>query len=653
LESLVRDGLVIKETQPTNRPARKRALKGVRLVEGMEATDPAEAAVVEAVRQSGGEITLQRLKELRLFNAAAKRLMEKGWLAPCTIECPRTPKHLAISESAEHSLTPDQESALEKIVAALEKTAANAGSRTSFAPEESVFVIHGVTASGKTEVYLRAIAHCLRLGRQAIVLVPEISLTEQTLAIFRVTFGEQVAVFHSSLSKGERFDEWLRAREGKARIVLGPRSAVFAPLRNIGLIVIDEEHDASYKQENAPRYHAREVALRRAQLENAVVVLGSATPSMESYQSTERGKYRLITMLRRIGERSLPSVQIVDLRHSPTEGRQLPIISARLAESIATSLDMGQQVILFLNRRGFCPVIYCPSCGHTESCRRCSVSMTFHQQGRHLRCHHCNHTRPAPSVCTHCDAPLVTYLGMGTERVECEVKRLFPEARVLRMDRDTTTRKGSHGFLLESFRKREADILIGTQMIAKGLDFPGVALVGVVLADTSLHLPDFRSAERTFQLLAQVSGRAGRGEFPGRVMLQTYQPEHYAIVAAATQDYARFWQQEAKIRRQLPYPPFTHLANIVVSSPDPVEAERRIREVAEAVRGIAGKKGGTEVVGPAPCPLAKVKDQFRWHLLLRDKSRPRLHETLEQTIDKWSLTQRRGLAVDIDPLSLL
>ncbi|NCO35454.1 MAG: primosomal protein N' [Armatimonadetes bacterium] len=661
LESLIRDGIVFSETVALDKGTRPRTVKGVRLGTGNQELDAGESAILAAVNLSGGEMPLALLKERRLYNAAAKRLLGSGTLILCEIESPRVPRHVDLSGSQVRSLTDEQRDALKEICDALTFVASPQGQESGFASEASVFVLHGVTASGKTEVYLRAIVHCLHLGRQALVLVPEISLTEQTLAIFRSAFGSEVAVFHSALSKGERFDEWNRVREGKARIVLGARSAVFAPLTNIGLIVIDEEHDTSYKQENSPRYHAREVALRRAQIENAVIVLGSATPSMESYHCAERGKYRCISMLHRIGNRTLPAVEVVDLRQavnrdserSPSTGRRLTIISPRLCESIETALAAKQQVILFLNRRGFCPVIYCPRCGVSETCRRCSVSLTFHQRSRSLRCHHCNQTRPAPSTCSHCGAPIVSYMGMGTERVEAEVTSLFPEARVLRMDRDTTLCKGSHGRFLESFHKREADILVGTQMIAKGLDFPGVALVGVILADMSLYVPDFRASERTFQLLAQVSGRAGRGEFPGRVVVQTHQPEHYAIVAAATQDYLGFWKQELKIRRQLPYPPFTHLANIVAVDTDPAESQQRIHAVEEAVKSFVGKGAGTEVVGPAPCPLSKVKDHYRWHLLLRDRSRPRLHETLGGSIDLWPVARRRGIIVDVDPLSLM
>lgn len=662
LRKLVDEGWVSCETSVLDQGSKKKTVKAICLASDCaEGESPAvptreltedERVIVDLLAGSDGIIPLKRLKELRLYNASTRRLLAEGVLQWSQVSVERTPAVMQLTTPKPLQLTEEQHQALVVILRSLQRICQPSAGRKE-EQQEDVILVHGVTASGKTEVYLRAIEFCLQCGRQSLVLVPEISLTEQTLAIFRSRFGRQVAVFHSALSRGERYDEWNRVRLGQANIVLGARSAIFAPLSSVGLIVIDEEHDGSYKQDNSPRYHARDVAFRRAQLEHAVVVLGSATPSLESFLRAERGKSRLVTMTRRVGDRQLPAVEIVDLRKAKKDLKSLPILSPRLSEGIQERLDKGEQTILFLNRRGYSSVIHCPYCGHVEECVHCTVSLTFHQVSRLLRCHHCNSARPAPSVCSNCGAPVVGYLGIGTERVESEVALHFQEARLLRMDRDTTTRKGSHARLLDAFRNHEADILIGTQMIAKGLDFPRVTLVGVIVADTALFMPDFRAAERTFQLLAQVSGRAGRGDSAGTVMIQTYQPDHYAVVAAAGQDFDAFWKKEARIRRQLPYPPYTHLVNIVSLSPDAAEAQTRIREVQKSLEEVVIATGGTQILGPAPCPLSKVKDHYRWHLLLRDRSKPRLHQLLQQTFDQWPASRRLGLVIDVDPVSLM
>lgn len=537
-------------------------------------------------------------------------------------------------------LTPEQSRALETIRRAVDQRISQP------------IVVFGVTSSGKTEVYLHAIEHTLKQNRQALVLVPEIALTAQTMGIFRGRFGDRVAILHSALSVGERYDEWRRLQSGKASIAVGPRSAVFAPCPNVGLIVMDEEHDTSYKQESSPRYHAREVAARRAALEGAALVLGSATPSVETYHRALTGTYRLCSLPHRIGQRAMPPVEIVDLRGTLTAGPRF--VSDRLIECLRETVAADGQAILFLNRRGYSTFVICTACGHVERCRKCDVSLTFHREEGVLKCHHCYHLRKPPAVCPRCKSPVTGFRGVGTEQVEQEIGALLPEVPLFRMDRDTTGRKGSHGRILREFRDSRPAVLVGTQMVTKGLDFPGVTLVGVISADTSLNLPDFRAVERTFQLLTQVSGRAGRGEEPGRVVVQTYNPGHYAIVGASHHDFLEFFNEEIQFRQYPSYPPYAHLASIVAAADTSGTAEQRLNRVAEALREAVEAEGGqTDILGPAPCPLSRLQGKYRWHLLVRDRNRPRLHRLLNQTIDTWSSAQRRGIIVDVDPQSLL
>ncbi|HOK55242.1 MAG TPA: primosomal protein N', partial [Armatimonadota bacterium] len=409
------------------------------------------------------------------------------------------------------------------------------------------------------------------------------SLTTQVLNIFKYRFGDKVAVLHSMLSAGERFDEWTRVQNGEVDVVLGARSAIFAPVSNLGLIIVDEEHEPSYKQDSDPRYHGRDVALRRAEENGALAVLGSATPSIESYYLAKKGDYALIALKERIENRPMPVVSVADLRKEYQKGRAT-IFSARLRDSIADRLAKKQQVILFQNRRAYATFLLCRECGYTAGCPNCAVSLKLHSAERILRCHHCDHEEAAPTTCPNCGGRRIGQFGIGTERIEEETRAAFPDARVIRMDKDTTTRKGSHGSILDIFRKREADILVGTQMIAKGLDFPGVTLVGVISADTSLNLPDFRAGERTFQLLSQVAGRAGRGADPGEVIIQTFNPDHYAITTAAAHDYEGFYEQEIALRAESGYPPFSSMVNLVASDENEAEARRRLYEFVGALK---------------------------------------------------------------------
>jgi len=510
------------------------------------------------------------------------------------------------------------------------------------------YLIHGVTASGKTEVYLRAMEEVAEAGGGSIFLVPEISLTAQMLGAVKGRFGKAAAVLHSRLSEGERYDEWSRIRRGEVKVVVGARSAVFAPMPNLKLIVVDEEHDPSYKQESSPRYHTRDVAARRAADAGGTLVLGSATPSVESFYWAEKGHLKLLTMPRRIDDRPLPRVELVDLRQTP-----MAIFSDRLKSAVEDRLSRGQQVILFLNRRGFSTFVLCRDCGYTERCPNCSVALTYHAATRRLQCHHCDYRRRAPVRCPKCSGGRIRYYGLGTERVEEEVRQLFPSARPLRMDRDTTSRKNAHHTILQRFRGRDADILIGTQMVAKGLDFPGVTLVGVVTADTALNLPDFRAAERSFQLMAQVSGRAGRGDDPGEVIVQTFSPEHYSLQAASRHDYLRFYAQEIAFRKELWYPPYSRLANVMSVDAASDAAEARARAAAEALRSEVESAGlKVQVLGPAPAPIEKLKGRYRWHVLVKAADSRAMSPCLD-VLERLPSEVRSGIVVDVDPVSVL
>ena len=474
-------------------------------------------------------------------------------------------------------------------------------------------LLHGVTASGKTEVYLQGIARCLEQGRGALVLLPEISLTPQMIELFAGRFPGQVAVLHSRLTPGERAEQWQRIRLGAAPVVLGARSAVFAPLEKIGLIVIDEEHENSYKQEEAPRYHAREVAWWRARYHGALLLLGSATPSLESYYEAERGRSRLLEMNTRVTPMELPPVTVVDMREEMRQGHR-QIFSRLLLTGLEEVLERGEQALLFLNRRGFAGFILCRECGYVLRCPHCAVSLTLHLDRARMVCHYCSHEEPVPQTCPECKGIKIRHFSAGTQRVESEVKKLYPQASPVRMDSDTTAQRGAHRRLYRRFREGKADILIGTQMIAKGFDFPGVTLVGVVTADTILNLPDFRAAERTFQLLTQVSGRAGRGSGEGKVIIQTYHPAHYSVQTAAKHDYRSFYSAELALRRALLYPPFTDLVRFLLSGRDEAavwEAAGYLCTILEECRGEA------ELLGPARAPLYRLKTAYRVHAMLK------------------------------------
>jgi len=547
----------------------------------------------------------------RLNPAALRALSEKGAVEIYESEQRRVPTALKLQSSTrDFALMPAQQRAVDAIIAAMD-----GGGR---------FLLNGVTGSGKTEVYIRAIRHALRQGRTAVVLVPEIALTPQMVRWFHGRFGDLAAVLHSGLSAGEKFDEWRRIRFGQARVVIGARSAIFAPLENIGVIIVDEEHEHTYQSENRPRYDAREVAWQRAEHNRAVLVLGSATPSIASFMRAMPGvrpenRLTLLEMRERVKGRPLPEVEIADMRGEFERGNHT-IFSAKLADALHHCLEAGEQAMLFINRRGHSTFVSCRKCGYVVKCPQCDVSLTYHQSENLLKCHYCGHTQPPPTACPQCCSGYIKYFGAGTQKVAEEVQKLFPRARIARMDVDTTREKDAHVRILNRFRSGEANVLIGTQMIAKGLDFPNVTLVGVVAADMTLNLPDYRSTERTFQLLTQVAGRAGRADKPGRVIVQTYDPDHYGVRLAAAQDYRAFYQRESAFRRSALYPPFTEIVRIVYSGKQQesvrLAAERDETEMNRWLDEM-GMRADVVQLRALEAPISLLRGEHRWQLFLK------------------------------------
>jgi len=514
----------------------------------------------------------------------------------------------------------------------------------------AVIVLDGVTGSGKTEVYLRAIEAVLAEGRSACVLVPEISLTPQTVGRFRSRFGDEVAVLHSRLSPGERYDQWDRVSSGESRVVVGARSALFAPLKDVGLIVIDEEHESSYKQSSAPRYHARDVAARLAEAHNAVLVLGSASPSLESRHQCDTGQWKRVAMPERVTGHQLPPVTVVDLAAEFAAGHRA-MFSRPLIAALERVRDAGSKAVLFLNRRGFASFLLCRECGYVPTCDSCSTSLTYHETDARLACHHCGSRRVVPGTCPSCGSPYLRQFGAGTQRVEAELATLFPEWPVVRMDADTTKGKGAHERLLSEFEELKSGVLLGTQMIAKGLDYPDVTLVGVITADVTLNLPDFRAGERTYQLLEQVAGRAGRGEREGEVVIQTYWPDHAAIRAAALHDAETFYREDCATRQELGYPPFGRLANVLIWGTDPKSVEAHAGVIAEALRAVCPQ--GWTALGPSPAPLSRLKGVWRWHVLIKAPEGTDVPGLIGPILRDIKSPQGVSVAADIDPLDLL
>lgn len=547
----------------------------------------------------------------------------------------------AVRREEPFALNRDQQQALDAILSVLRE------------PRHKTIVLHGVTSSGKTEVYIRAIEEVISYGRQAIVLVPEISLTPQTRARFQSRF-DHVAVLHSHLRPGERHWHWQQIAAGNIQVVVGARSAVFAPTPNLGLIVIDEEHDASFKQDKAPRYHARDVALERARRENVPVVLGSATPSLESWDHAQQGVFQLIDMPRRVSFLPLPEVSIVDLRTQGRDRKRRGAISQPLYQAVQESLRDDGQVILLLNRRGFSTTIQCPDCGYVAKCSNCDISLTHHREGEKAVCHYCDYVIPAPLRCPECGFDGIRYSGLGTQKLEMEINARFRGVPCLRMDSDSMMKPGSHEKALDRFRSGDVKIMLGTQMIAKGLDFPNVTLVGVVNADTALHFPDFRAAERTFQLVAQVAGRTGRGQRGGRVIVQTFSPDHPAILAAQRHDFLMFANQELPVRRDFGYPPYVAMVRIVVRGPALATVEQFAEHVAQLQHRTAEQLGlAPRILGPAPAPLHRLRGHFRYHILLHHNEHNELRELVREATSSLKSPQDVIWTVDVDPVDML
>lgn len=524
--------------------------------------------------------------------------------------------------------------------------------------KDRTYLLYGITGSGKTEVYLQIISDVLARGRQVIVLVPEISLTPQTVGRFRSRFGEKIAVLHSALSPGERYDELRRVAGGEVEIAIGARSAVFAPFNNLGLIIIDEEHEPSYKQTEKPRYHARTVACERARREGAMVLLGSATPAVESYYLAETGEYTLLELPERVEKRNLPDVRLVDMRRKVAASKRHGLLSDELIIETKNALERKEQVIYFLNRRGFSTQVQCRLCGHIWTCNNCEVALTHHRQNNHLLCHYCAATFPVPDSCPDCRAPYVSFVGTGTEKIEKLVHEVFPAARIARMDADTTTAKGSHDLILSSFARHEKDILIGTQMIAKGLDILNVTLVGVINADLSLFWTDFRAHERTFQILTQVAGRAGRGHRPGNVLIQSFIPHNLAIAAAQTQDYPRFYKREIGSRQKLGYPPFRNIIHILMRGPEESDLKSRAAGFSKLILETIekGKIEGVDLLGPSPAPMLRLKGMFRYQIIVLGTNLNETREVIREALKIWERQygcKDFNISVDVDPQSLI
>ncbi|WP_431029426.1 primosomal protein N' [Lysinibacillus sp. LZ02] len=564
-------------------------------------------------------------------------VIEKGAASFMKEEVYRDPFTKEVAKTDFLTLTDEQATALKAITQAMD------------AKRAETFLLQGVTGSGKTEVYLQAIQHTLREGKESIVLVPEISLTPQMTERFRSRFGELVAVLHSGLSVGEKYDEWRKIQQGKVKVVVGARSAIFAPFENVGLIILDEEHESTYKQEDAPRYHARDVAVWRGQYHGCPVILGSATPSLESFARAKKNVYTLLTLKNRAMRQDLPTVHVVDMREELKLGNR-SMFSISLVEAIRERLMKKEQTVLFLNRRGYSSFVLCRDCGTVVECPNCDISLTYHRSSEKLKCHYCGYEEYVPQSCPQCQSEHIRFFGTGTQKVEEEIYKLFPEARVLRMDVDTTSKKGAHEEILDAFGRGEADILLGTQMIAKGLDFPNITLVGVLSADTSLHLPDYRSAERTFQLLTQVSGRAGRHEKPGEVIVQTYTPEHYTIELSKEQLYEPFYEREMHMRRQAGYPPYYYLALVQVSHEDVMMAAEYAARAAEYLR--SNLPFNVSIIGPTTASISRLQNRYRYQCLIKYKIEPNLIPVLLQLIKLYrSEWIKKGilLTIDLDP----
>lgn len=654
LRRLLRHGLITQHLERVAPRTRQRLVRCVRLLlapaeaqalqHQLQSRAPAQAAIL-ALLQEHPEWEMATLQQRHAGAAAViKRLQQQSLVEVVQREKLRGVVPVVVPEQPSPPvLTSAQQHALVHIEAQVA------------APDGRPTLLHGVTGSGKTEVYMRAIATVLKQGKTALVLVPEIALTEQLVERFIGRFASRVAVLHSGLSGGERFDEWRRLARGEAQIAIGARSAIFAPLQDLGLIIVDEEHDTSYKQEENPRYNARDVAIVRGQQSQAVVVLGSATPALETLHNVQRGKYHSVSLPHRVTHQPLPQITVVDQRLHTTPNER--IISTPLYQAIAQCLQRHEQCLILINRRGFAAYLQCRDCGTVPHCMRCSVSLTYHRRESNLKCHYCGFQSPLPPVCPECRGAALRPYGLGTQQVEAALQALFPTARLVRMDRDTTQAKAAHQRILRALGNGDIDILIGTQMIAKGHDYPNITLVGVVSADASLAIPDFRAPERLFQLLTQVAGRAGRGRQPGQVFVQTFRPDHYSIQFAQRHDFRGFFDDEMPRRKEMLYPPYARLGRLLIDSHDAERAQEASQWLGAVLQCSLAEHPDVLILGPAEAPIAKINDRFRWHLLLRSLSSRTLHQCLHAGLaavrSEPTAFRNVRLHVDIDPVTFL
>jgi primosomal protein N' (replication factor Y) (superfamily II helicase) len=665
IHQLTREGLVSVSQRIAETRMKARLQNVVRLApQGLEAAGPGaggrglgagaipqqerplnekQRRVVEVLAALNEGVPFSELLEAADVSSSVVRTLEKrGVVEVFAREVRRDPlAHIDQQKTPLVTLNGEQSHCLDQIVAKIHER------------QYATFLLHGVTGSGKTEIYIQAMREAVSRGLTALMLVPEISLTPVFSRRLKAQFGGVVAILHSSLSEGERTDEWRRIRDGDARVVIGTRSAVFAPLDNLGLVIVDEEHDGSYKQDETPRYHGRDTAIVRALRAGAVVVLGSATPSLESFHNAHSGKYIYLRLQARYGERSLAEVQTVDMREVFKRHGKAQTLSDELTSAIAATFARRQQSMILLNRRGFSSFLLCRSCGLAIHCPNCDVTLTYHRYNSSLQCHYCNYIRPVPRVCDACEGEYIHYVGLGTEQLEAQLKELFPEMNIARLDRDTTRNRGSFEQVIMEFAAGGIDLLVGTQMIAKGHDFHNVTLVGVVSVDAGLGLPDFRAAERTFQLLTQVAGRAGRGDQPGRVIIQTYHPEHYSLVCARDQNYEEFYKREIVFRRTMHYPPFAALINVLIHDKDRDRANSTAMEFARALR-VAASGSGLRVLGPAPAAISRIRSEYRFQVLIKAQSRARAREALDIAMDRVADGHNpRSISVEVDPMNLM
>ncbi|MGA9225361.1 MAG: primosomal protein N' [Mesobacillus sp.] len=622
---------LLKHVSPAAEPEQLKEIRG-----SLSAQASGQQAIIDFFLEHPEPVE-QRLilTTLGISQASVNSLVKKGVLKVEELEVYRDPyAEREFARKTALTLTVEQEKAISPILSSIENE------------QHEVFLLYGVTGSGKTEIYLQSIQEVLNNGKEAIVLVPEIALTPQMVTRFKERFGDYVAVMHSGLSAGEKYDEWRKIQRKEVKVVVGARSAIFAPFENLGIIIIDEEHETSYKQEENPRYHARDVAIQRAKTYNCPVVLGSATPSLESFARAQKGRYTLLSLPKRMNNQALPTVEIVDMREELRTGNR-SMFSVKLFEKLKDRIEKKEQTVLFLNKRGHSSFVMCRDCGYVMNCPHCDITLTYHRYNEQMKCHYCGHEDRVPTICPECNSEHIRYFGTGTQKVEEELNKLLPEARVIRMDVDTTGRKGSHERLLTAFQEGQADILLGTQMIAKGLDFPNITLVGVLSADTMLHLPDFRSSEKTFQLLTQVSGRAGRHQLPGEVVIQTYTPEHYSVELAGTQDYDLFYQQEMMVRKVHQYPPFYFISLVTVSHGELMKVVSVTEKVAKFISSRLSKEA--VVLGPVASPIPRINDRYRYQCLIKYKKEPELNNALKAILDHYQQEMgKEGLQISVD-----